>query len=56
MGDKMYSEKEKDELVDKMVQFLETHDMFEFIELVTAAVATKEMPISGEITFHIKAT
>ena len=38
----MYSEKEMDELVDKIVQFLETHNVFELIELVTAAVATRE--------------
>ena len=38
----MYSEKEMDELVEKMVQFLKTHNVFELMELVTAAVATKE--------------
>lgn len=37
-----YPEKEMDELVEKMVQFLETHMAFELMELVTAAVATKE--------------
>ena len=38
----LYSEKEMDELVEKMVQFLEKHNVFELMELVTAAVATKE--------------
>lgn len=38
----MYSEKEMDELVEKMVQFLKTHNVFELMELVTSAVATKE--------------
>lgn len=52
----MYSEKEMDELVEKMVRFLEAHNVFELMELVTAAVATKEMANSGQITLHVDVT
>jgi hypothetical protein len=52
----MYSEKEMDELVDKMVTFLETHNVFELMELVTAAVATKEMANSDLISVSVNIT
>ena len=38
----MYSEKEMDELVEKMEQFLKTHMVFELMKLVTDAITTKE--------------
>ena len=38
----MYSENEKTELVDKMIEFLESHKVYELMELVADAVATKE--------------
>ena len=37
-----YSEEIMDELVDKMVQFLESHETYKLMELVAAAIATKE--------------
>ena len=38
----MYSEKIMDELVNKMVEFLENHKTYELMKLVTDAIATKE--------------
>ena len=37
-----YSEKIIDELIDKMVEFLEKHPVYELIDLVKDAIATKE--------------
>ena len=37
-----YSEKIMDELVDKMVECLEKHPVYELIGLVKDAIATKE--------------
>lgn len=38
----MYSEKEKTDLFESMMRFLETHEIFELLELVASAVAMKE--------------
>ena len=45
-----------DELVEKWCKFLETHNVFVLMELVTAAVATKEMANSGQITVYVDVT
>lgn len=38
----MYSEKEKTDLFKNIMQFLETHKVFELLELVASAIAMKE--------------
>lgn len=38
----MNSEEIMEELVDKMVEFLENHEIYKLMELVASAVATKE--------------
>jgi len=38
----MYSEKNMDDLVNRMIEFLRTHKIYELMELVTAAIATRE--------------
>lgn len=37
-----YSEEIMDEIVNKMVQFLENHETYKLMELVATAIATKE--------------
>ncbi len=38
----MYSEKEKTDLFKNVMRFLETHKVFELLELVASAIAMKE--------------
>lgn len=38
----MYSEKIADELYEKMMEYLKNHEIYKLMELVVAAVATKE--------------
>ena len=37
-----YSESDTEELVSKMDEYLETHEIYKFMELVVSAIATKE--------------
>ena len=37
-----YSESDSEELVNKMVKYLETHEIYKFMELVVSAIAAKE--------------
>ena len=37
-----YSDETKDALMNMMISFLETHKIYELMELVVSAVATKE--------------
>ena len=38
----MYSDKEVEELMDKMLEYLKEHKIYELMELVASAIATVE--------------
>ena len=38
----MYDEKEAEELLNKMIDYLTRHEIYKLMELVTSAIATKE--------------
>jgi hypothetical protein len=42
----MYTEKEAQELVNKMIDYLTSHEIYKLMELVTSAIATKETSIT----------